>query len=482
MGFPTHTFSILGQVEKVIGDLRPGRFPLIGFVLHDPIEHQDFGQHLLERFDQLHAESGPDLLFFALMNLPGFGNSNEYWRSREQRAAWTFAAQFGIPVESLPCIVLTDDIQSNRSAWITTSESELSEQLRTLGIKATTHRRLGRFKALLDDLDLDDFARDNTWGWEAFGRPFAKKLEDVAQMVFTPAPPGMGVMVLGRILSDVIKPYSISSAVRFSIPREDFEVNETLSRPLGRVFSFVRKYLRTRQQEESTAPGKRIEEATISIASRDGGDAFEKEKLALLTLSSLASDYAANVSLPIKAEGLDLTNANLLRSAATYEMIARGANLDMSLAALGYGKTFEKEINLSVVQWARGRCGVDLPGFFCRYQPGVQAIVLPIVDRPKPIDLNKGTKSAWHPPGLGQSELACIALGEKGLPPDWTPDKWSAFLSEWKVIRIRRNEVAHDDVDPEGAATTTIKKALTSLDQKGLVTEMVRLKQLYRGR
>jgi hypothetical protein len=92
---------------------------------------------------------------------------------------------------------------------------------------------------------------------------------------------------------------------------------------------------------------------------------------------------------------------------------------DISLVAVGIGKTIENEINLSIIHYLRLKLGIELPAFFNRFQYGK---IGQFYDEGPPefiIQLNKQKKNHivknydWLGPSLGTSSMATGIISDE---------------------------------------------------------------------
>jgi hypothetical protein len=144
-----------------------------------------------------------------------------------------------------------------------------------------------------------------------------------------------------------------------------------------------------------------------------------------------------------------------------------------------YGRSFEAEINASVVQGLRHRMGVSMPDYFGRHQPAVESrVAVTIGGQPATIDLNAKRSGRWWPPGLGQSEEVARKLGAGDL---LGPAAWETLLQEWTVIRRHRNSAAHDGSTGE-TSVRACHDAFSHLTSDGVLDAVFELKARLRGR
>ena len=110
--------------------------------------------------------------------------------------------------------------------------------------------------------------------------------------------------------------------------------------------------------------------------------------------------------------------------------------IDYTPGVICLGKAFEREINLSVVNWMRKLCGVELPKYFNQYQPNL------VLERDF-LDLNK---EPWRPPDFSKSERIYRKVALNSMPDnEMSLDKENRKLLRrcWGQIRKQRNNAAH---------------------------------------
>ncbi|MBK7970967.1 MAG: hypothetical protein IPK08_19730 [Bacteroidetes bacterium] len=114
---------------------------------------------------------------------------------------------------------------------------------------------------------------------------------------------------------------------------------------------------------------------------------------------------------------------------------------------ISLSKTFELELNLSIVQWIRSFLKIEMPQYFNAHKESVNDYSITpspaIVPNPTPVDFNKGYGNKWFPPGIGQSELVAKTLFQQGIFPAAFISDANGFLSVWKTMRLFRNKATH---------------------------------------
>ena len=136
------------------------RFNLLAFIIHDPEEHSDFDGEMGRIFDRLDYLTGEKLLFFTLIDPPeewlrhggqreymkylGYGKAlalpnpnNPITSTDKELTAFSLARSLKIPIDMLPCIVITRDFRSSDFVWVRTCKDHIRKQLEDLGYLAS---------------------------------------------------------------------------------------------------------------------------------------------------------------------------------------------------------------------------------------------------------------------------------------------------------------------------------------------------------
>lgn len=190
-----------------------------------------------------------------------------------------------------------------------------------------------------------------------------------------------------------------------------------------------------------------------------------------------------NRSFGVPTEGLeDVTVKHLQDAHVVADALETGAiKLNVYTPVISsLGNAFECELNASLVQWARQRVGVKMPAYYGRYQPGVEARVVPSIPNGEAVDLNAKRDGEWLPPGMGRSRLVVKDLAASAPPSPWSTENWARTLSTWKKLQELRNSAAHGALlgaDDLAAA----RASLGELVACGAFSGMVTLKATLRG-
>lgn len=123
--------------------------------------------------------------------------------------------------------------------------------------------------------------------------------------------------------------------------------------------------------------------------------------------------------------------------------------LDYSALGMYIGKFVEQEINSSVVQIMRAFCGIDMPEYYCKRDPGFEGDA-DVERKNKKVRLNEqkpnGDRTSLRTIALGDAYYALEILKEedkKGFFNDypWLSDR--IFLEAWRNLFVFRNRMAH---------------------------------------
>lgn len=479
MGMPISCFSTLlgirGNSRYVSQDAAQRilqKYRTIAFVIHDPGVHTDFDAALISEFDRLDHESGSSLLFFALVRpesamIEGLVD-RAYYRLFADHArevggmvdeelipvsrdpsitAFTFAAALGIQPSELPCIVTTDNLLSDRVEIHGTSAGALREQLRQLGYRAAREPAPGprpQHYPLFEKESQDEEDGDH--------RRLSRSLAETLTAVLGPLAIGSkyGGQEAKRGVGQALR--SLERDLERVRLRHDGEQGGEFDR-LACAIAGIRWLVKTREQRNdvetvfSNPPAKFFDHDTC-VMFKTGAGCLE------------ALDYAVMAD-PIPPERLN-------RFPAKGDG-RRRPEVDFTPGLICMAKGFEREMNLSVVQWVRQRLGVSLPDYYDRPQQGIVAQFTPSRDvvggpmKGTKIDFNVRRGRKWLPPGLGQSELACLELASPNPPAPFDAESWRFLMAEWRTIVACRNQAAHALVgrDKCDRVISALKKLMT---------------------
>jgi len=485
MGMPISSYTILSaiadesvtyEIELAERVLRP--FKLFAFIIHDPEMHQRFHDFLAHQFDRLDYVTGRRLLFFALVDPPqswlDHRQDRDYCRlftqlkgeeaSRETRellnpdnvpastdksnTAFSLASALNIPIEKLPCIVVTQGFQLKDFHWFRTSPDRVEEQLIRLGyIADRAERPMSEIKSNWRELDLC-----SSHGLESLSDSLARVLSDVLSFIVAGAEIGkrQGSWIQSKALSqadDAVK--RLYASIDYLKNANEEHINEELDRLCICLISFLAQLNNRRRIDLNEFLNIHREHLEY--------DSFQILRTAYKVYDMLST---SQFKLPVKRDV--------------------GEVFDFTPGVICMAKVFEKEANLAVVHWARKELGISLPQYFNKPQPGVTATVVPQIPGGREIDLNMNRNGKWLPPGIGQSEIACQELSLLGLPDEWDSTSWYLLLNIWRRVRVRRNEAAHSELMSE-TSMLEVRDMLQEMAEQRLFEKFYKMKQRYRG-
>ena len=448
MGFPLTTYTTLqALVEDEPGSERDrahevlAPFNLFAFVLHDPVAHPEFGAVLQEDFDRFDYDTGDKLLFFSLVDPSpewlGRYRARSYYDplhdvaqpggDMEADVLAAVASSFGLSPEDLPCLVVLPDLRAPESVWVRACPEHVGTQLSRLGYIADRNPGAWNHPETLRQLDLCG---------------------------------GTDTVEIGRRSASLL----LDLLAFADLDPEDMARRRTHDRRAA----FFRRFSAALERARGTSP-ERV------------------ERLALQFLNAVGLSRNSRMASP-PVPGLEPESERIYLSSLVVEealkfSAGRGAmrhlgpeGVDYSPAAIGLAKVFEREVNLSVVHWARRELGVELPEFFNRHAPDVKARV----DR---ANFNGEKRGRWSPPPMGTARRGCqVYAHQSGSQPDLHDQaEWEALLVVWNDVTNLRNDVAHDRLFSRGHLVD-LKRSFSELEGDGHWNRIVDLKSTLRGR
>lgn len=456
MGMPVSCFSLLCDVAAR-RDYRAStraeavfrRFKRFAFVIHDPAVHVDFDEALNTSFRDLDEATGRNLLFFALVrpenaNVEGLFD-RPYFRYLHEKVsmtggdhmrlapqplpasrdtavtAWTLAHAIGVSPDMLPCIVTSTDLCATDVAVHRSSAAQLFRQLWKLGHDADppdAHVYQALHCSVAETLCVVLGAIQSHHQHDAFGGRFridalvARTLRTLASKL--------------KDLRSTLQHAPDSRETLWHNPPCDFSLIDRLSCHVAGVLALLAE----RSRDTATiaahfnSPPAGIFESETKTMLRTGALCFNALNRGVMERMPVSFDYAPSL--------------------------------------ICFAKAFENEMNLSLVQLLRERNGIEMPYYFCRHKPGHSATLsLPNGQR---IDLNaRNQQGGWHPPGLGQSEAACLQGAAVSPLEEFSADARAMLGRQWPIIRRHRNEAAHPTAVVERQRCAEVMRAIEDL-------------------
>ena len=152
---------------------------------------------------------------------------------------------------------------------------------------------------------------------------------------------------------------------------------------------------------------------------------------------------------------------------------------DWSAAVVSWAKAVENELNLSAAHWVRRDLGVDLPLFFNRHQPNVEAIFNPTANYS--LDFNSllyeaGSSGQWRPPSLGPLLGVLNHYTAREALDFLHKDTFQTFNACLDVLRRVHNSACHPRWVAKEAASELLD-SVTQMRYVGILGQLTRLKQ-----
>jgi hypothetical protein len=484
------------------------KFNIFLFIIHDPEGHPKFHNYLAENFDRLDYLTGENLVFFSLVDPP------EEWRRVARRRDyyqegkdWLLneienpskqllspdksitATALQIPLNRLPCIIITDNLRSPRFLCVEASQKHLDIVMMRAGYIAartlTNERTRNNYQQLTTELfqrierELSTFelAILEIYLKESFAKTVADMLSFVA-LQNSPHPDLYAEREAKNRAKNKVEEITLGIQ----------EIKTQISQLYGKTSSSTNKSTLALERpkpglrkvsSEGTVPEllDTLNELTVQLSfaisnfSRiDSSDLHlvpilkEKEQLEHESIQFLKTGYRV-------IDSLQENRINFLIDESEY---------DFSPGLICFAKVFENEINLSIVHWIRQQLGIMLPDYFCKYQPYKDATKAPSFRGARLIDFNKQTRGDWQAPGIGESRLVARDMAGQNLPPNFNREQWKNLDQEWVMIHKKRNASAHSKVMTLDD-TLVVKQAIEILFERGIFARLNQLKQQYRG-
>lgn len=453
MGVPLTSFTVLKyiadgletkqqstEMELALDSLK--EYSVFAFVLHDPKVHTEFHQFFVKQFENLHYNTGENLVFFGLVdsskNLTLEGRKPFYtdvrdminlyeeeqnYKMDKSYSAFALAQSLKIEPDMLPAIIVTNDTRLKSFRYYKTCQNELEKQMSRLQVvslkmykfKKSFNKDLAADQQFLFDL-LDEQELDlcRGQGNVQLNESMARALSDMMSFIIQE--------------SDDLG-FSGQNVKRVATYQKKASLNKVML-----SLSILKKNMQTSDLEDIEFHNlyPLIEELHIKFAMYlKMMEEHSKKHTNILINTAWLEDHSTKLLLT----GLEVANY--------IEKSQR--NLDYSSSAICLAKMFEKEINYSFVHWIRKQNGIQLPEYYNQYQPGVRALVTTNSGgNSTHVDVNNNKHGKWLPPELGKSKFLARNLTEG----DWKSigvDDYKLFTKEWDIIHRIRNLAAHTE-------------------------------------
>lgn len=486
MGYPINNYSFFKAVASNDRDKLDNFFradySLFGIILHDPINHKDFSDHLEENFHKFNLITGSDFLFTAIADPP---ESWLNWAKKDGRfkemvfyenekindpeliiqtfdPAYTSAyicEMLRINYHYLPAIIFTNDLRSREYYFLSSSQNDFQNDLTDLNYIAQQLKEGQLFEKLLLSVDQN-------------------RLRKVKN------PHTRLVSLLLRISTELVKfatnkgeleqqnvfdeNWQIKYRHRLTGPVDNKETELKLLSP-----SAIRK------NYSKPKPSDNIEMFSEALKSPlMGFSTFSdpiKGKKAQTTIS-----FADELQKQLNNETSHLESITLiyLQQGIRISKLFNGTE-DASPFILPFAKALEVEMSYSLVHWVRKQYDINLPKFFYEYEPNKAAFVS--IGRGNKIDFNMETYSQWASPMMGGqiSGFRCTVTDSKEHPFH-TQLEYEKFLDILYKIKRIRNKATHVNLLKQNDLESIID-LWTQLLKGPFLSVLHELKEKYRS-
>jgi hypothetical protein len=434
MGFPLqNNFSVFEAIRHEIHNRPDGadlkefnQFNLFAVVLHDPNQDPGFHDALGGMFDDLDHTTGDQLLFFCLTDPPAewvqHAKSRPYWsgysnwvesevpnalkkpgailKTQDQsHSAFTIAQFMEIPPDELPCLYVTTDFSSTQGITVQSHESVLEKQLQALGKIASRH------------------------GADSQDEIYNRIKDELPRYDSSPISHSVNLAVVAEAMSLLIMKDSKSNTAL----NADHDAAKNICEELYKAL--ISRISCAEDNEE-------LERCLTNLALL----------IDALHQSSGEANLGRNVEIPQAL--LDPASVIMLRTGNSVWSFMQNqpeCEWDYSPAVMMFAKVFEREINLSLVQWMRTCGGVAIPPYFNKVQDG-------IIAKCGELDFNLKENSRLRLPSLGQSRRVYeefLDSHDEGQIPLSDPAKTALARggkSNWSTLARIRNDSSHAEL------------------------------------
>lgn len=510
MGYPLSTFQQLSGLCSNEPFIRKtfNEYKLVSVIVHAP-EDDRFRREIKYSFEHLHEVTGKDFAFISFINPPyKWAASHSGWMGMRESlsngrglddSGFVRALQRRLDLPDNPCLVLTDDLLSNKYVILPTSRDNVISQMEA--ISGFVNSWLGRFP--VDEPEFLNFL-------SRLGSAFSEQTTDgnslaknIADLTAVRALTGAGAIWDNRFARETqiedayryVRSELKSLWVLLGNSRESGD-SDKASEMLEKFSDYLSEVIRVAEGNNNShySHGHNLNHRT------DSADIFADEELGLGIHTAIQKDekYLLRVQ---DDEGLEsitrdyLSNFNMLlpvyfnsfhdhfKAVELESLSPKGFEKDFSPLGNYLGKAMEEEMNASLVQRVRQLMGVDMPKYYRRYEETLKDPCA-VKTRDKIIYLNKRGRnlsdSDYSDWSYSMGEVLCV-LREmaKSKPSKMGIFCDEAFIEKADSFARNRNTACHSGIF-----------AITSFDdmyegfwnlKRFYLPEMIRLKKSLRG-
>lgn len=534
-----HTNPIYNKIISAFS-----HYKLFVFILHNPKINVEFDQYINDKFSELDNITGDNVLFFSLINRTNpkiseflkskhfhfnglseetkefFSNQNNFIIEDKNTSAYFLSKLLKIKSDTLPILILTDNLESDKIYCLKTSSSNLLIQLSYLSnfarlnknanislynFKQTTseyvqiidlEKKLSKylslfystaasitFKSDINKEDSNDYSKNEI---SKLNSDIIDYKNNFLHLEQEKDDPGFLDKEL-EIFND--KFYDKNFIYLSGISLKSKLIDKNYYDFLKDLISKTSKLAESPSYERTTLKSPVYCHHSAILLDKDFS--LKSSSLDYISQSKKISENITHIHINdsyIEEESkIILDTANVI--AGMYldkEKLNRIGldKLDFSPLVISLSKFFEIEINLSIVHWIRKKLNIHLPEYFNKYEPDIKAMLqINNINDSFWVNFNKSSGRNWIAPGLGQSEYSFKKLRGKF--------KWDnvikkhklntkLLLENWENIRATRNKAAHIEIINE-KDVIKLQRSIILLNNNDIFKKLNLMKNIFRG-
>jgi hypothetical protein len=483
------------NIFRIIADERDAQyleecvkdFKLFVIILSDPVKDAQFYEHIHGNFDYLDSLTGHRIMFMTLVKDPDHqsahyrsANKHEHRRElyhigrdipmKDQIANFSnhsniviqsICELLGLDYDDTPALVISDSIRFKSFFTISTDSESVHDQFKSL-LKATNDLGSSINKPSIEKT-LQHRAMDR---WRDFCSEVITMKRSEKELI-------------GHILDLSEMDERFRHHERFAESVDDMVLK------LNKI-SAIDHEKKIRIASLSMPFFKKRTAANRRGIRHDNESIVEKLEMNIPVLHEITSEVPLPTRLmkswkDIESSSLNnLDGSELILSARLNRMKRLD---DFSLYTFPLCKTFETEINRSVVQMMRMMNQIDMPRYFHKHCPALGKVeIIPdkvYKENAKAIPLNAKNPKGWVPPGLTQSMILYLNYTREMARPlyGWLEtDLHHELTIHWRILAAIRNESAHPNGIPS-KRMQEMEESLKQLDDLNILNRLTALKR-----
>ena len=429
------------------------KYKLFSIILADPIKDPVFYAHLKDNFSHYDRLTGKYFMFISIVKeneINDFNGANKRYlvfndkesykgdlvaenSSNPELVIHAICNTLNINYDETPCLLISNNLQFGKFIKVNTNINTLEDQLKELSIISTK---------IESETDLVNLLEIN--------KIFSNSYEPINIQKNS-------LLLISEILQSnesrafLGLPHNGSpNSLRQSTKYRNIFSNDDLFK-IQEIFGLLNPILnKSFNQQISSSLLNEMHESEISYEAKNK---YHKSNLKFeLNITNPSSTIFNIIN---RWKNIEQSTKNQILSAYTLSKSEAQFqdNADYSPYTSLLCKSFEIEINLSIVQLIRKYFGIKMPKYFSKYCPEFgQLNVIPsstLVSDPRPIPLNAEVNYRWLQPSLGHSYYAysTLRIDSPNFGNKWSNSEIQDILqNSWEKIYKIRNKSMHSDI------------------------------------